>query len=80
VLHQHDGPGQQARDAGLQQAMELTLKAARGEEIPRDAYDGNLNPWLDKAKKDAVLKYDADEAVEEWWNKHGASIIGGNEG
>jgi salicylate hydroxylase len=74
VLHQHDGPGQQTRDAGLREAMELTLRAARGEEIPREAYGGNLNPWLDKTKKDAILKYDADDAVEEWWKEHGASI------
>ena len=74
VLHQHDGPGQQTRDAGLREAMELTLRAARGEQIPAEAYGGNLNPWLDKAKKDSVLKYDADDAVEQWWKAHGASI------
>ncbi|KIL63956.1 hypothetical protein M378DRAFT_1045909 [Amanita muscaria Koide BX008] len=75
VFHHPDGPEQQARDAAMRQAMELTLKEARGEDIPREAYSKNPNAWIDKAKKDMILSYDADQAVEDWWKEHGASII-----
>ncbi|KIL63930.1 hypothetical protein M378DRAFT_179064 [Amanita muscaria Koide BX008] len=75
VFHHPDGTEQQARDAAMRQAMELTLKEARGEEIPREAYGNNPNAWIDKAKKDMILNYDADQAVEDWWKEHGASII-----
>ncbi|KAF8625450.1 hypothetical protein AX17_006851 [Amanita inopinata Kibby_2008] len=79
VFHHPDGPEQRERDASMRQAMELTLKEARGEEVPKDAFGKNPNAWVDKAKKDALLGYDADDVVDEWWSEHGASVVGATE-
>ncbi|KAF8338508.1 hypothetical protein F5887DRAFT_1237385 [Amanita rubescens] len=79
VFHHPDGPEQRERDAAMIKAMEVVLKEARGEAIPKDAFGKNPNAWVDKAKKDALMAYDADEAVEEWWSEHGSEIVGQKE-
>ncbi|KAK2460490.1 hypothetical protein APHAL10511_007496 [Amanita phalloides] len=76
VFHHPDGPEQQERDMAMRKAMELVVKEARGETIPKDAYGKNPNAWVDKAKKDALMGYDAEETADEWWSEHGASIVG----
>ena len=60
----------------MRQSMDLVLKEARGKAIHKDAFVKNPNAWVDKAKKDALLGYDADEVVEEWWSEHGSDIVG----
>lgn len=80
VFHHADGPEQRERDAAMRRAMDLALKEARGEAIPKDISSGkNPNAWVDKAKKDGLLNYDADKAVEEWWTEHGCDIGGQKE-
>ena len=61
------------------QTMDLVLKEARGETIPKDAFGKNQNAWVDKAKKDALLGHDVEEEVEEWWSEHGSDIVGQKE-
>ncbi|KAF8327528.1 hypothetical protein F5887DRAFT_1010721 [Amanita rubescens] len=56
------------RDAAMIKAMEVVMHLAR-----------TRTPWVDKAKKDALMAYDADEAVEEWWSEHGSEIVGQKE-
>jgi salicylate hydroxylase len=80
VFHHADGPEQRERDAAMRRAMDLVLKEARGEAIAKDASFGkNPNAWVDKTKKDALLNYDADEAVDEWSSEHGFDIVGQKE-
>ncbi|KAF8733221.1 hypothetical protein AX14_004040 [Amanita brunnescens Koide BX004] len=76
VFHYPDGPEQCQRDAAMLQTMDLVLKEARGETIPKDAFGKNQNAWVDKAKKDALLGHDVEEEVEEWWSEHGSDIVG----
>ena len=63
----------------MRQSMDLVLKEARGKAISKDAFGKNPNAWVDKAKKDALLGYDADEVVEEWWSEHGSDVVGQKE-
>jgi salicylate hydroxylase len=79
VFHWSDGPEQQQRDGAMREAMELTLKEARGEAVARDAFRGNSNAWLDKAKTKAVYGYNAEKVVEEWWTQNGSSTLGFSE-
>ncbi|KIL59725.1 hypothetical protein M378DRAFT_970132 [Amanita muscaria Koide BX008] len=68
VFHYPDGPEQEARDAAMREEMERTIK---GEGISNNRDGQNPNAWVDKGNKDALLGYDADVAVKEWWIKHG---------
>lgn len=80
VFHHTDGPEQRERDAAMRRDMDLVLKEARGEVIPKDAsFGNNPNAWVDKVKKDGLLGYDADEAVDEWWSEHGFDVVGQKE-
>ncbi|KAG8980865.1 hypothetical protein FRB94_002698 [Tulasnella sp. JGI-2019a] len=70
IFHLPDGPEQEARDAAMRQAM-------RGE-----LATGNPNQWADKEKSRALFGYDADWAVDEWWETRGYKEVGwlGTEG
>jgi salicylate hydroxylase len=76
VFHWPDGPEQQQRDSAMREAMELTLKEARGETVARDAFRDTSNAWLDKAKTRAVYGYDAEKVVQEWWSQNSSITLG----
>ncbi|CCM06073.1 uncharacterized protein FIBRA_08320 [Fibroporia radiculosa] len=75
VFHMSDGPQQEARDAGMREAMTKELEKVQGN-AETETFTGNPNQWADKKKTDAQFLYDADEAVDEWWREKGERLIG----
>ncbi|THV05218.1 FAD/NAD(P)-binding domain-containing protein [Dendrothele bispora CBS 962.96] len=66
--HLEDGAEQEARDALMKAAMLKELDAEA------DENKGNPNAWSDKAKSAETFDYDADAAVENWWEEHRGRI------
>ncbi|KAF9490643.1 FAD/NAD(P)-binding domain-containing protein [Pleurotus eryngii] len=71
VFHLEDGPAQEARDASMNTAMDLALRAAAGEVLDDSCETaGNSNIWADRQKNRDQFGYDADEEVERWWARN----------
>ncbi|KAI0759543.1 FAD/NAD-P-binding domain-containing protein [Trametes elegans] len=78
IFHLPDGPEQEARDAGMRQAMEAELRMVREGAAPgADALEGSPNQWADRKKNEAQFAYDADAAAERWWRESGERAVGG---
>lgn len=70
IFHLPDGPGQEARDRAMREAMEGELRSQPSENVE------NPNQWADRRKNQEQFSYDADEVVEEWWKAQGERAIG----
>jgi len=70
IFHLPDGPEQRARDDSMRAG---TPKAVG---ISESASLGNANQWADKTKNIIQFSYDADQAVEDWWNQEGEKVVG----
>jgi salicylate hydroxylase len=79
ILHLDDGPEQEARDASMRLAMEISLREANDELLTEDL-SGNANQYADKAKSFIQYAYDADKEVENWWMQQGEILVGAMNG
>ncbi|KAH9850511.1 FAD/NAD-P-binding domain-containing protein [Lenzites betulinus] len=85
IFHLPDGPEQEARDAGMRQAMEAELRKMQGEAAYKqsgagseEAFAGSPNQWADPKKNTAQFAYDADAVAERWWRTVGEHAVGGS--
>lgn len=75
IFHFPDGPEQEARDASMRAAMETELKMLNGEDVDV-GNEGSANQWADRKKNEKQFGYDADTAVDTWWEEVGEREIG----
>ncbi|KAI0702382.1 FAD/NAD-P-binding domain-containing protein [Cerioporus squamosus] len=74
IFHLPDGPEQEQRDADMRRAAEAELQRAAHEN--NEHWEaGNANQWADEDKNVAQFGYDADEAVERWWEEGGEKLV-----
>ncbi|KAI0067398.1 FAD/NAD-P-binding domain-containing protein [Artomyces pyxidatus] len=77
IFHLPDGPEQRARDEAMRRAMEQELTTQSASSSPRqlNADEGNPNQWADRSKSIIQFGYDADDAVERWWESGGRELV-----
>lgn len=85
IFHLPDGPEQVARDASMGKAMraeemqEVDIATGRNSSGSTGSKDGghrarnqaNANQWADRRKNLEQYGYDADAAVDHWWESEG---------
>lgn len=82
IFHLPDGPDQQERDNAMRRAMvaefESLERELRGEKVDQglESEMGNPNQWADRQKNLEQFRYDADQAVEQWWRSVGERELG----
>ncbi|KAG6852673.1 hypothetical protein C0991_010020 [Blastosporella zonata] len=77
MYHLPDGPKQVQRDLAMRKEMEEEVMRAssHGNGIEKGREEGQVNPWADKTKLNALYNYDTDLEVDRWRLRNEASVV-----